>query len=129
MKLTKIRSNIIKLFKNNHHPLTSGEVIIFLKKNKINFNRSTVFRNLSFLLKENFLIKVNLGDGKIHYELKNRNHHHHIVCEKCKKIIDFYDKKLDELIFKLGNKLSKKNKIKIISHQIEFFGFCEKCQD
>ncbi|GAB4220006.1 MAG: hypothetical protein Fur009_8570 [Candidatus Microgenomates bacterium] len=117
----------MNFFKKSKIPLSYDDIIIHLKKQKISFNRSTVFRNLNFLLKENFLIKVNLGDGKIRYELKNINHHHHIVCQKCKKIINFYDKELDSLILKLEKKLSKKNKIQITSHQIEFFGYCQDC--
>lgn len=127
MKITKIRSAIIYFFNNTNRPLSYDEIIDYLKKRKISFNRSTVFRNLNFLLENNFLIKVNFGDGKIRYELKNKDHHHHIVCKKCNRVIDFYDKDLDEIVLKLEKKLSKKNKIKINSHQIEFFGLCNNC--
>ncbi|MGB9883279.1 MAG: Fur family transcriptional regulator [Microgenomates group bacterium] len=127
MKLTKIRKKILKYFQMSKFPLGYDDIINLLKKDKLEFNRSTVFRNLDFLLNQDYLIKVNFGDGKTRYEFKNKNHHHHIVCEKCKRIIDFYDEDLDQLIFKLEKKLSKKNNIKINSHQLEFFGYCNNC--
>ncbi len=127
MKNTVIRKNIIDCFKKSKYPLSYEDLIDYLKKKKIDFNRSTVFRNLNYLTENNFLIKVNFGDGKIRYELKEKDHHHHVICRKCKKVYDFYDHDLDKIIRKLEKKLTRKNKIRIDSHQFEFFGQCQKC--
>lgn len=129
MKKTKVRLNIIDCFKNNSSPLSYDEIINFLIKKKIKFNRSTVFRNLNFLVKNGFLIKVNFGDGKVRYELKDKdNHHHHLICERCQKVIDFYDKNLDLLISKLEKKFSQEKRFQIFSHQMDFFGICPRCK-
>jgi len=128
MKVTQIRKNILDFFRRAKKPVSYDNLISFLKKKKISFNRSTVFRNLNFLVKNNIIYKVNLGDRKVRYELnKKNNHHHHLICQRCNKIIDFYDKRLDEVVLKIEKRLSKKNGFQIKSHQFEFFGFCQDC--
>jgi len=129
MKLTQIRKKIISFFKKQKKPITYDKIIGYLRENGISFDRSTVFRNLSFLEKEGMIQKVNFGDGISRYELvKENNHHHHIVCLNCKKVIDFFDEDLDKLVKKIEKKFEENNKFKIKSHQFEFFGYCKKCQ-
>jgi len=128
MKLTQIRKKIILFFKKQRKPIAYDKIIDYLKKNNISFNRSTVFRNLNFLEKEGIIQKLNFGDGISRYEfLKQDDHHHHIVCLKCKKTIDFFDEDLDRLVKKIEKKFEKNKKFKIKSHQFEFFGYCQNC--
>jgi len=129
MKLTSIRKKILSFFKKQTKPIAYDKIIDYLKKNNISFDRSTVFRNLNFLEKKRIIQKVNFGDNVSRYELvEEKNHHHHIVCLNCKKVIDFFDEDLDKLVKKIEKKFEESKKIKIKSHQFEFFGYCKKCQ-
>jgi len=128
MRLTQIRKKIILFFKKQKKPISYDKIIDYLKKNSISFDRSTVFRNLNFLEKEGVIKKLNFGDGVSRYELvKENDYHHHIVCLNCKKIVDFSDKDLDDLIRKIEIKFSKTKKFRIKSHQFDFFGYCQNC--
>lgn len=54
----------------------------------------------------------------------NMSPHHHLVCLNCKKIEDFVDTELDQIPMKVPSR----GDFKILSHKIEFQGYCEKCQ-
>jgi Fur family ferric uptake transcriptional regulator len=84
----------------------------------------TVYRSLTSFIEIGLLTQVDFGDGSVRYELKDEgdHHHHHIVCNVCKKIepIDFCSINGQEQIFsQLG--------YKDVSHRLEFFGTCPAC--
>ena len=109
MKQTLIRKKIIAFFKKQKKPITYDKIIDYLIRSNISFDRSTIFRNLNFLEGERIVNRLNFGDGVSRYEfLKQDNHHHHIVCLNCKKVIDFFDEDLDRLVKKIEKRFEKK---------------------
>ncbi len=122
-RLTKIRLAILKIFCHKTCFLSQAQILVELNKQKIIPNRSTIFRELNFLVKNNFLLKNNVG-GEDLYELVLDHHHHHLVCVKCHKIerIDMKNHLKTE-----EKKLEKKKDFSIISHALDFYGYCKKC--
>lgn len=116
MLISKTNADILKILKNTNKPVDA----IYLTK-KVNVNKTTIYRTLENLLKENSIIEIDFGDGKKRYELNN-NHHHHIVCKNCGKIedIEFNEKNL-------MNKVKQQTNFLIENHSIEFFGTCNSC--
>jgi Fur family ferric uptake transcriptional regulator len=94
---------------------------------------TTVYRTLDLLVRMGLINKLTFGDGPSRYEFKSEKkneHHHHFLCTKCGKIIDysdFIDEEL-ELVKKTEETLSKKYNFKVLDHNIEFCGLCDKCQ-
>jgi len=79
--------------------------------------------------------KLDFGDKRARYELteglESKQHHHHLVCTVCGKVIDysdFIDEEL-ELLKKTEKELSKKYNMKITNHLIQFYGVCNKCSE
>jgi Fur family peroxide stress response transcriptional regulator len=50
--------------------------------------------------------------------------HHHLVCLHCRKIEDFSDPELDQIPLRVPGRKD----FKIVSHRVEFQGYCKKCQ-
>src|SRR5882762_9932154 len=46
---------------------------------------STVFRAVSGLERDGLINRIDLGDGKVHYELRD-THHEHIRCDSCGRV-------------------------------------------
>jgi len=94
---------------------------------------TTVYRTLDLLVRLGLINKFEFGDGQSRYEFKSgekKEHHHHLICAKCGKIIDysdFVDEEL-QLIKKTEEELAKKYNFSIQDHNIEFLGLCEKCK-
>ena len=80
------------------------------------------------------VFKFDFGDGRARYELsegpKGTRHHHHLVCTKCGRVIDYTDFIDDEieLLGRTEKGLSKKFNFKITNHLIQFYGLCDRCK-
>jgi len=117
------RERVLKVFFNFHHPMTPAEVFAKAGENEMDF--ASVYRTIELFRQEGVLVFVDaVSEGK-RYELsdKYREHHHHLICQRCGKTEDFEDCFMHDL----EKTLSKKSKFKIESHDLKFFGVCEAC--
>lgn len=89
---------------------------------KLGVNKTTVYRQIEKFVKDGSILEVEFGDGKKRYELSNLEHHHHLICKKCKMIEDIT---LDENV--ILKEVGKKSKFKVEHHSLEFFGVCANC--
>jgi len=94
---------------------------------------TTIYRTLELLHRLGFVHKVTTSNGQSRYELRSedkKEHHHHLICIKCGKIIDYRDFVQEELelVKKTEEALAKKHNFLIKDHNIEFVGLCEKCR-
>ena len=84
---------------------------------------NTVYYTLTSLKKAGLIADVPVQEGAARFDA-NMDRHHHLVCLKCRKIEDLYDKALDQL------KISAKstNGYLVESHRVEFRGYCSECR-
>ena len=97
-----------------------------LRKRQIKESRATVYRTIDVLVKNNLVRRLNLGDGRSRFENKiGIEHHDHIVCLDCRKIVEF----MDETIEKMQIRIAKEQGFEIVRHVHQLFGRCldEKC--
>lgn len=85
---------------------------------------TTIYRALESLVKLELVQAVDMGDGEKRYEaVEAGEHHHHLVCEVCRKSVH-----LDECIVEsLEAKVLSQHGFRIKSHILELFGVCSKC--
>ena len=123
-KNTKVRQALVEILLGTHSPLSITELLQNLSKKGLNPNKTTIYREIDFLKKQQILQEVEFGEGKKRYEIA-KTHHHHIVCIKCNTIKDVpMEKDLNTAEQKILNKMG----FKPIGHSLEFFGLCAKCQ-
>ena len=129
-KMTPQRKEILQIFidSDEEKHLSAEEVHELLKQKEFDFGLATVYRNVELLNELGILNKVDFGDGRTRYELSAANpqlhQHHHLICLKCKKVIEFEDDLMDDL----ENLISQKSDFKIVNHEVKFFGYCSKCR-
>jgi len=129
LKNTKIRSNILQLLLENLKPCSAAEMLKLLKIKGIQPNKTTVYRELEVLLAKG-IIKEVFVNGKVRYfEVTEARHHHHLICLKCNKMIDFTPAaEIEATVKRLAKKLAAKNKYQLVDHSLEFFGLCPNCK-
>lgn len=130
-KMTPQRKEILQVFSDdpdNKH-LSAEEVHEILREKDFDFGLATVYRNLELLNELGILSKIDFGDNCARYELSNidtqAHNHHHLICMKCKKVIEFEEDWLDEL----EEFISESANFKIVNHEVKFFGLCSDCQN
>jgi Fe2+ or Zn2+ uptake regulation protein len=83
---------------------------------------STVFRAVSSLERDGVIRKLDLGDGKAHYE-SGHDHHEHVRCERCGRVAEVPGCVLEDATFGV----QKRTGFKVTSHQLVFTGLCPEC--
>ena len=102
------------------------ELIEMIKKKPLNVSRATAYRTLDILCKSNILKKIKFNENYSRYELTvDTPHHDHLVCVKCKKIIEFKDDEIEKLQRKICNQYNFKQK----DHKLMIFGICGECRE
>ena len=125
-RYSRTRKVILDLLIKSLEPLSSPDMQVKFFKRGIDVNKTTIYRELSFLKEQNIIRELQFGDNMKRYEIMPDDHHHHIVCVNCEKIEDVELKKdLD----KEEKAITQNKKFKIINHSLAFFGICGKCQD
>jgi Fur family transcriptional regulator, ferric uptake regulator len=123
-KITKIRLGIIDIFLKRDFPIAASDLIESFDLLKIPVNKTTIYRELDFLQERQIIKEVEFGEGKKRYELEDLNHHHHLVCLKCKRVQDI-EVKIN--LQKEEKRIEKRKRFKIRNHNLEFFGYCSDC--
>lgn len=123
---TKARKALVELLLKSSQPLAIAEIQNILKKTyKIETNKTTVYREISFLIEQKIVREVDFGDKKKRYESNISGHHHHLVCTNCGKIEDF---ELKQDLADEEKRIGQSKNFKVISHTLEFFGLCSTCK-
>ncbi len=125
LKHSSQRELILKaLFHASSH-LTPEEIYQEVKKENPSIGLATVYRTLSFLEKVDLVSSISFGSEGKKYELNRGNHHDHMICVRCGKIIEFFDEELE----RLQEEIAQKKGFKLLSHQMNMYGICKDCQD
>lgn len=91
----------------------------------VGVSRATVYRTLDLLIKCGLAEKNSFGQNHAHYEpIFGQDHHDHLICNICEKVIEFHDEEIE----KLQNQICKKFGFKPLSHTHHIFGVCSDCQ-
>lgn len=122
-RITKVRKEVVRILSETECLMSQADIFAQLKKLKIEPCRSTIFRELFFLTKNNIVIK-NTISGVDYYEIP-QGHHHHLVCLGCNSIKKV---EINNHLKKQENQIEKQNQFNIINHSLEFYGYCRNCQ-
>jgi len=124
-RITNARRQLIEIIKRSNSPLTVQELGKKLGKKGIAVNKSTIYREISFLIEQGIAAEIDFGDRKKRYESTHIGHHHHLICLKCSNIQDVT---LKNELEDEEERIAKENKFMISHHSLEFFGFCNQCK-
>ena len=119
-----LRDKVLEILDLSDEPIAVVEILIELKKNKLVPNKTTVYRELETLLKNEIIFEVDFGEGKKRYELATEKPHPHLICTKCGAI---KCSRLNTTIESWLTSFCTQNNFKMISHTLEFYGLCENC--
>ena len=124
-KITPQRIAVLEeIIKNKDHR-ESEDIYFAIKSSKTYVSRATVYRTLDILVQNNFVRKLNIGDGRALYENKiDSLHHDHLICDMCGKIIEFMNPEIEDI----QEIIAKKFQFTLHRHIHQLFGHCKECQ-
>jgi Fur family transcriptional regulator, ferric uptake regulator len=124
-KVTGPRQAILELLRCQSHPLAIREIFAALPAGIIDL--ATIYRSMHLLEQMRMVKRFDFGDGAARFELVpggEDGHHHHLVCTRCSVVLEI-EECFPERVEK---NLAKRSGFQSITHRLEFFGLCPKCQ-
>jgi Fur family ferric uptake transcriptional regulator len=89
-----------------------------------NIGYTTVYRTMKLLCDAGLASERHFDDGITRYEIE-QEHHDHLVCVKCGKIIEFEC----AMIERTQNQIAERYHFRVLRHRHELYGHCEACRD
>ena len=125
-RLTRTRRAVLSVLQRTKYPLSASELFDRLQKAKVSIDLVTVYRTLTVLKELGLVSQLELyREGQFRYEvLEGREHHHHIRCQGCGRIVDLLLCPLK----KLTSLIEKETRFIVDDHTLEFSGLCPRCQ-
>jgi len=123
LRITPQRLEIYgELARATDHP--TAEILHQRLKSKMpSLSLDTVYRTLATLVSHNLVHRVESGQNQARFEVQHI-HHHHIICRKCNKIMDFTWNPADQA--SLQDELHDWGKVE--RAQMVAYGICNDCR-
>ena len=85
---------------------------------------ATIYKTVNLLKQLNEVLELGFPDGSNRYDGNKPDPHPHVICTRCKKIIDPNLGSLKDL----KKEVVRKTGFQILNHRVDFFGICSDCQ-
>lgn len=123
-RMTPQRMMILSVIESSHDHISAEEIYAQVAAVYPHVNISTVYRTLELLKKLGMVYEIDLGEGRIRYHAEGSGHHHHLVCQKCGKVIDIEESALASLQDVLFREYGFSADLK----HVGIFGQCRDCR-
>ena len=87
---------------------------------------ASVYRSLEALQGLHLVQRLEVGQGEGLYEplAPGGDHHHHVICDDCERIVPFEDRALERAITRLAEKVD----FDVGGHDVVLHGVCPDCK-
>lgn len=123
-RITRARSEIVSVLHKAQSPLSAQEIQEKLMRQNVRVHKTTMYREIIFLLNQRIISEVDFGDGAKRYELLDGEHHHHFVCTSCRSVAEL---SIEKKLLPILQVVSQQTGGTITHHAVEFFGTCSTC--
>jgi len=119
------RERVIELLATKPCALSAVEIEDELRSLGRPTGRASVYRVLDLLVEHGLAERLDVGDGQARFERSHPDgeHHHHLVCDRCGRLVAFDDPGLERAIDRLSDRLG----VRIDSHDVLLRGACQRC--
>lgn len=115
------RRQVIELLEGEQCAVTALEI----DRRLPSVGRASVYRTLEQLEQLDLVHRVDVGGETAAYERNDPSeHHHHLVCARCGRLVPFEDPSLERAIHAVADKAE----FEVLSHDVLLRGVCPRCQ-
>ena len=126
MRLTRPRQAVMEILMGAKVPLSPQSIHQRSMESDEEIGLVTVYRTLDLLAELGLVRRVHDHDECQGYVLASPGHHHHLICRKCGKAVEFTGE--DDLTSML-DRIRRQTGYNIDEHILQLYGLCPKCQE
>ncbi|RUO44334.1 ferric iron uptake transcriptional regulator [Aliidiomarina taiwanensis] len=122
LKVTSPRIKVLDVMKNpdNQH-VSAEDVFRILMERGDEVGLATVYRVLNQFEDAGIITRHHFEGGRSVFELANKDHHDHLVCLTCGRVIEFED----DIIEQQQLKIAEANNLALTNHSLYLYGECK----
>nr|WP_281432196.1 transcriptional repressor [Desulfatitalea alkaliphila] len=123
-RITPQRLAILRAFADSHSHPSVDMVYAAVKPNFPTTSLATVYKTVVLLKELGEVMEIGFGEGGNRYDVRVPTPHPHLVCTRCRRILDAELDALDHLT----ETLAQSTGFRILSHRVDFYGICPECR-
>jgi len=125
LRSTEQRRLVTEMFFATEEHLSIEDLLDRVRTEEPKIGYATVYRTLKLLKDCGLAFERHFGDGVSRYEVAWANEHHdHMICVECEKIVEFEDPDIEELQHDVAARLG----FTLVRHKLELYGMCADCR-
>lgn len=125
LKLTAERQALFDEIFARHEHFEADELLLRLRTQHKKISRATIYRALDLLVDSGIVGRVRIGESGYRYErLRAGEHHDHLICTECGRVIEFYEPRIESL----QDEVCERHGFLPISHSHQMRGICRQCR-
>lgn len=118
------RFKVLGTFLQTEKHVTLEELTELLEKNGYYLESDFISETLTLLCRYGFAEKIQFDHAPVRYEHRHLGQHHdHMICTKCGKIIEFNDDRIENLQIQAA----AASGFHMLQHKLEIYGICSEC--
>ncbi len=118
------RFKILEIFLQTERHITFDELVELLESSGFYIKSDFIRETLDLMCRFGFAHKIRFENEPEKYEHRHLGQHHdHMICTKCRKIIEFQDDQLEAMQLKI----TQQHHFHILQHKMEIYGICSEC--
>jgi Fur family ferric uptake transcriptional regulator len=125
LKTTRERTALFDEIFSAHRHFDAEDLVIRMRERGTKISRATIYRTLEILHECGLVGRVRLNEEKYRYErLKRGEHHDHLVCTSCGKVVEFNDPAIE----KRQDAVCRAHDFRATAHSHQIWGLCGACR-
>jgi Fur family ferric uptake transcriptional regulator len=118
------RLAVLEVFLQSENHVTVEELTSLLHQNGHNLPLEFVEDTIEMMCRYGFAQQNRFENGVPRYEHRHLGQHHdHMICTKCRKIIEFENQAIEQL----QSQVAANYGFHMLQHKMELYGICEQC--
>ncbi len=125
LKLTAEREALFDELFSRHEHVEADELLVRLRAKHKKISRATIYRTLELMVDAGIVGRVRIGEAGYRYErLRAGDHHDHLICDHCGRVIEFREDRIEEL----QDEVAERYGFVLLSHTHQMRGICRSCR-
>jgi Fur family ferric uptake transcriptional regulator len=124
LKSTAQRDAIVEVFLDGVGHVSVEELYGRVRQRNPGIGYATVYRTMKLLTECGVADERHFRNGEARYEIAEKDHHDHLICERCGKIVEFNSEELERQQERIARFLG----FVVSRHRMELYGICTDCR-